>query len=204
MVTTLVPEEVRQWMALGVEDTVIFEYYLGYTDDLISLTLYHQLQLGKSKNSKECFEEIKKKSKFADSKSAEVQIDIIVQEKDLNQVKAEYKVDQDRINSEKVRYCRSRKSNRHTGYNKLVVALIPLEKLIKFAEVEQAINKLQNLDYLEVEVEDLNIDFFSSEGEGVSAKSVEFLIVGLEQQRHNLIKKTERLSNLQKEVENSQ
>ena len=119
-------------MALGTENTVIFEYNLGVEDDLIILTLYNQLRLGNSSKSEDCFEEIKNKSQFVQEDSVLVPIDIITNKNTLNEVEEQYRVVKDKINDQKIRYFYGRKSNRSTGYVKFVVALIPFDQVLNF------------------------------------------------------------------------
>ena len=191
-------------MALGTENTVIFEYNLGVEDDLIILTLYNQLQLGNSSKSEDCFEEIKNKSQFVQEDSVLVPIDIITNKNTLNEVEEQYRVIKDKINDQKIRYFYGRKSNRSTGYVKFVVALIPFDQVLNFHHFQVIFDNSQNLNFFENFDINLRIEFFTTVGEGVSAKSVELLIVGLEQQRHTLLKKKERLDKLSLDVENSQ
>ena len=188
-------------MAKSPSDAYIFQYELGPEDDLLILTLYHQLGLESQENHVECYNIIKEKTNFRNTVTNRVPIDVILRGNDINAVKLEYKLQSKHIDIGTLQPISARKSNRSTGFTKFVVSLQPFASVLNFDELEPLFKRVRDFDFIRIDNIKLNIEFFTQEGNGISASSVSQLVNVLEQSKFDLDKQKNRLNKLESEIQ---
>ena len=190
-------------MTSGSIKKLIFEYKLGISDEYLILTASHQLKLSESLNLDVCFKELKTTSHEVDLKNNLIPIDIIIDRVDIEQIKSEYNLNVKQISN--IRELGVRTAfPRNVKRKNLTISLIIFDKLINFKELKHTFERLRLLTFINLDINKFKIEFFSSQGEGISAVSLELLVTNLEQVKFELDKDKKRIKELEVEITDSQ
>ena len=176
---------------------VIFEYKADIRDEYIILTANAQISETKYQTIKENFENLKN---FFEHTETTVTVHCLVNSSEITIINNQYNIEGGKVDRKKTRRLGVRKSPRVP-----LIALIPIENLIRYEEVQDAHTHLGNPEILELDIAfELKIEFFTSVGEGISPHTLELLIINLRQVKHELGREKEVVTALRKELENKE
>ena len=158
---------------------VIFEYKADVNDEYVILTANAQISGTKYQTLQENFENLKK---FFEHTETTVTVHCLVNSNEITVINNQYNIEGEKVDRKKTRKLGPRRSPRVH-----LVALIPIENLIKYEEIQEAKSHLESNEILELDIAcKLKIEFFTSVGEGISPHTLELLIINLRQVKHEL------------------
>lgn len=176
---------------------VIFEYKADVSDEYVILTANAQISGTKYQTLQENFENLKR---FFEHTETTVTVHCLVNSNEITIINNQYNIEGEKVDRKKTRKLGPRKSPRVH-----LVALIPIENLIKYEEVREAKSHLENNEILELDIAcELKIEFFTSVGEGISPHTLELLIINIRQVKHELGREKEIFTALKKELESKE